>query len=107
MKTIKLKGFLLACIGIAGWLSVEGQKHPDSLYQYLAIAAKNNPTVIQKFYEYKAALQKVPQVGGMQDPEFTIGVFVQPMELVAGNEVADLKLMQMFPWFGTLKAGKG
>jgi outer membrane protein TolC len=106
MKTIKLKGFLLACIGIAGWLSVEGQKHPDSLYQYLAIAAKNNPTVIQRFYEYKAALQKVPQVGGMQDPEFTIGVFVQPMELVAGNEVVDLKLMQMFPWFGTLKAAK-
>ena len=78
----------------------------DSLNQYLVIAAKNNPTVIQKFYEYKAALQKVPQAGGLQDPEFNIGVFVQPMELVAGNEVADLKLMQMFPWFGTLKAAK-
>jgi outer membrane protein TolC len=78
----------------------------DSLYQYLTIAAKNNPYVLQKFYEYKAALQKVPQVGALQDPDFTIGVFVQPMELVAGNEVADLKLMQMFPWFGTLKAAK-
>ena len=88
------------------FLCLSSYSQSDSLYQYLTIAAKNNPTVIQKFYEYKAALQKVPQVGGLQDPEFTIGVFIQPMELVAGNEVADLKLMQMFPWFGTLKAAK-
>jgi outer membrane protein TolC len=78
----------------------------DSLYRYLTIAASNNPAVQQKFYEYKAALQKVPQVGSLPDPELNIGVFVQPMELVAGNQVADLRLMQMFPWFGTLKAAK-
>lgn len=106
MKIIAYKRFLLACIGITGWLAVEGQEQADSLYQYLVIAAKNNPTVIQKFYEYQAALQKVPQVGGLQDPEFNLGVFVQPMELVAGNQVADLRLMQIFPWFGTLKAAK-
>ena len=28
------------------------------------------------------------------------------MELVGGKQVADLRLMQMFPWFGTLKAAK-
>jgi len=78
----------------------------DSLRQYLVIAAKNNPAVLQKFYEYKAALQKVPQVGGLPEPELTVGVFIQPMELVEGNEVADLRLMQMFPWFGTLRAAK-
>ena len=78
----------------------------DSLKEYLVIAAKNNPSVLQKFYEYKAALQKVPQVGGLPDPELTVGVFIQPMELVEGNEVADIRLMQMFPWFGTLKAAK-
>jgi outer membrane protein TolC len=79
---------------------------PDSLYQYLNIAAKNNPSVLQKFYEYKAALQKVPQVGGLPDPELNVGVFIQPMELLDGNQVADIRLMQMFPWFGTLKAAK-
>jgi outer membrane protein TolC len=78
----------------------------DSLNTYLAIAAKNNPTVLQKFYEYKAALQKVPQVGGLPDPELNVGVFIQPMELIDGKEVADIRLMQMFPWFGTLKAAK-
>jgi outer membrane protein TolC len=28
------------------------------------------------------------------------------MELVNGNQIADIRLMQMFPWFGTLKAAK-
>jgi outer membrane protein TolC len=88
------------------FLCISTYSQPDSLNQYLVIAAKNNPSVLQKFYEYKAALQKVPQVGSLPDPEFSLGVFVQPMELVNGNQVADLRLMQMFPWFGTLKAGK-
>ena len=28
------------------------------------------------------------------------------MELISGNQVADLRLMQMFPWFGVLRYGK-
>jgi outer membrane protein TolC len=78
----------------------------DSLYKYLEIAAKNNPTVLQKYTEYQAALQKIPQVGSLSDPEFSLGVFLSPMELVNGNQVADLRLMQMFPWFGVLKYAK-
>ena len=78
----------------------------DSLSVYLGIAAKNNPTVLQKFAEYQAALQKVPQVGGLPDPELNVGVFLSPMELLGGNQVADIRLMQMFPWFGVLKNAK-
>lgn len=78
----------------------------DSLMFYLSEAAKNNPTVLQKYNEYQAALQKVPQVGSLPDPELNLGVFLSPMELVSGNQVADLRLMQMFPWFGTLRAAK-
>jgi outer membrane protein TolC len=72
----------------------------------LEIAAKNNPTVQQKFTEYQAALQKVPQVGSLSDPELSLGVFLKPMELISGNQVADIRLMQMFPWFGVLKNAK-
>lgn len=75
----------------------------DSLTKYLEIAAKNNPLVLQKYYEYQAALRKVPQVGGLPDPELSMGVFLSPMELVSGNQVADIRLMQMFPWFGVQK----
>jgi len=78
-------------------------KSQDSLSFYLAIAAKNNPTVLQKYNEYQAALQKVSQVGTLPDPELNMGVFLSPMELVEGRQVADIRLMQMFPWFGVLK----
>ena len=78
----------------------------DSLMNYLEIAAKNNPTVLQKLAEYEASLQKVPQVGSLPDPELSTGIFLSPMELVGGKQVADIRLMQMFPWFGVLKAAK-
>jgi len=78
----------------------------DSLLFYLELAAKNNPTVLQKFSEYQASLQKVPQVGSLPDPELNVGVFLKPMELLGGNQVADIRLMQMFPWFGVLKNAK-
>lgn len=78
----------------------------DSLMNYLEIAAKNNPTVLQRLAEYEASLQKVPQVGSLPDPELSTGIFLSPMELVGGKQVADIRLMQMFPWFGVLKAAK-
>lgn len=88
------------------FLCISMYSQSDSLRQYLVISAKENPSVLQKFYEYQAALQKVPQIGGLPDPELNVGVFIQPMELVDGKQVADIRLMQMFPWFGTLKAAK-
>jgi hypothetical protein len=102
MKSEKMK-IILVLIGLIFVSLVIAQ---DSLLFYLSEAAKNNPTVLQKYYEYQAALQKVPQVGSLPDPELNIGVFLSPMELLSGNQVADLRLMQMFPWFGTLRAAK-
>lgn len=78
----------------------------DSLYKYLEIAANDNPVVQQKFFEYKASLQKIPQAGSLSDPELSMGIFLSPMELVNGNQLADIRLMQMFPWFGVLKYAK-
>ena len=93
--------------GIILLLFLVGTVHAqDSLSVYLEIAAKSNPTVLQKFAEYQAALQKVPQVGSLPDPELNVGVFLSPMELLGGNQVADIRLMQMFPWFGVLKNAK-
>jgi len=96
------KTLIIACM-LAFSLSSFSQ---DSLMYYLDISAKNNPTVLQKFAEYQAALQKVPQVGSLPDPELNVGVFLSPMELLGGSQVADIRLMQMFPWFGVLKNAK-
>jgi outer membrane protein TolC len=75
----------------------------DTLKAYINTALSHNPVVLQRYYEYQAALQKVPQVGSLPDPELTMGIFLTPMELVNGKQAADLKLMQMFPWFGVLR----
>lgn len=100
------KKLLIALFALTGWLTGHSQQNTDSLLRYLEIAVKNNPTVQQKFFEYQAALQKVPQVGSLSDPQLSFGVFLKPMELVSGNQIANIQLMQMFPWFGVLKHGK-
>ena len=82
------------------------QQLPDTLVSYLGIAAGNNPEVRQKLIEYQAALQGIPQAASLPDPELTAGVMLMPMELVNGRQLADLRLMQMFPWFGVLRNAK-
>ena len=106
MKTTAYRKLLITIIAMSSWLISNSQQYPDSLIKYLEIAAQSNPAVQQKFSEYQAALQKVPQVGSLSDPELSMGVFLKPMELVSGNQVADIRLMQMFPWFGVLKYAK-
>jgi len=107
MKKFKaIKIILFSLLALCSWVVGKSQQQPDSLMAYLEIAAKNNPTVLQRYYEYEAALQKVPQVGSLPDPELSLGIFLQPMELLGGNQVADIRLMQMFPWFGVLKSAK-
>ena len=106
MKTTAYKKLLITFVALTSWLVSYCHQYPDSLNKYLEIAAKNNPTVQQKFTEYQAALQKIPQVGSLSDPELSLGAFLKPMELVSGNQVADIRLMQMFPWFGVLKNAK-
>jgi outer membrane protein TolC len=106
MKNKAFYKILFTLLPLVSWFWGNAQQQPDSLYSYLEIAAKNNPTVLQRYYEYEAALQKAPQVGSLPDPDISLGVFLSPMELLGGNQVADIRLMQMFPWFGVLKAAQ-
>ncbi|MDR3706059.1 MAG: TolC family protein [Paludibacteraceae bacterium] len=102
MKTV----YKFCIIGLfSTWVGLL-QAQKDSLATYLLLAAKNNPTVIQKYNQYQASLQKVPQVGALPDPQLSLGIFLSPMELVSGKQYANIQLMQMFPWFGTLRAAK-
>ncbi len=104
MKKSIIKKIVFLLIALAG--SVSGYSQTDSLTYYLDIAGKNNPTVLQRYNEYLASLQKVPQVGSLPDPQLEMGVFLSPMELISGNQVAEIKLMQMFPWFGVIRNAK-
>jgi cobalt-zinc-cadmium efflux system outer membrane protein len=97
------KLILLIIIAIASYTGTFGQ---DSLSYYLEQAVLNNPGVKARYLEYSAALEKVPQAASLPDPQFQLGYFIKPMELLGGNQVANISLMQMFSWFGTLKAAK-
>jgi len=88
-------------------LLLSGAAHAqDSLAVYLELAGKNNPGVKAAFSQYLAALEKVPQVGSLPDPQGSLDFFLKPMELLNGNQVGSISVMQMFPWFGALKLAK-
>lgn len=78
----------------------------DTLNRYLQMSAQNNPELKSKFYDYSAQLKNVTVVGSLPDPTAEFGIFVQPMSLLGGDQLASITVMQMFPWFGTLKAKK-
>jgi outer membrane protein TolC len=87
-------------------LGIQTNGFSQSLEESLEMAAENNPELKAYFNDYLAALEKVPQVGALPDPELSMGFFLRPMERFMGNQQADIQLMQMFPWFGMLKTRK-
>lgn len=78
----------------------------DSLPHYLETAALHHPGLKAEFLAYKASLQRIAQAGAYQDPELEMGMFLEPMEIIGGKQVAEFKLMQMFAWFGTRRAAE-
>jgi hypothetical protein len=89
-KIILLSVFLISSIiGMA-------QETKESLDTYLKIAAENNPGLKAKFSDYMAAMEKVPQVGTLPDPQFAFGYFINPVETRLGPQKATLGLKQAF-----------
>ncbi len=78
----------------------------QELATYLIKAADNNPGLQAAFSEYHAALEKIPQVGALPDPQVMFGYMIEPVETRLGPQRARISASQMFPWFGTLKARK-
>jgi len=75
-----------------------------TLENYLKIAAVNNPELKATFSEYMAAMEKVPQVGALPDPQVAFGYFIKPVETRVGPQKWKFNLAQSFPWFGLLDA---
>lgn len=104
MKKIQTILLVISLI-IAGRAGIAQQVSPR-LDSSLRVASQQNPALMSAYNQYLAALEKVPQLGGMPDPQASLGIFLQPMELLGGNQLANIELMQMLPWFGTLRAAK-
>ncbi|WP_192085327.1 TolC family protein [Algoriphagus sp. Y33] len=96
MKTITLSILLL--------LGMSFSASSQSLEDYFRIGAENNPGLQAKYKAFEAAMEKIPQVGSLQDPNLSFGYFISPVETRVGPQNARFSLTQMFPWFGTLRA---
>tara|TARA_R110002033_G_scaffold155892_2_gene192148 strand:+ start:3807 stop:5048 length:1242 start_codon:yes stop_codon:yes gene_type:complete len=83
---------------------VQTARAQQELDGYLKIAAENSPELRATFNEYMAAMEKVPQVGTLPDPQAAFGYFIQPAETRVGPQRANFGLAQSFPWFGLLSA---
>jgi outer membrane protein TolC len=103
MKSSRIFLLLLLLLP-AGAFCLRAQE--DSLRHYLDLAAANSPLVGAAYLAFEASLQKLPQAGAYADPTLEAGVFPSPMELAGGRQIAEFRLMQMFPWFGTRKAAR-
>jgi outer membrane protein TolC len=78
----------------------------DSLHHYTAVALRDNPTVKAARHAHEAATRAAARAGALEDPVLEAGLFLDPMPLVEGRQVAQFQLMQMFPWFGTRRAAR-
>lgn len=73
---------------------------------YIAEAIRNNPGLKSEYQAYQAQMANAKGAGVLSDPQLSVGVFPQAMHHVNGKQLATITIMQMFPWFGTLKAGR-
>ena len=99
MKPIsRLAMFIL---GLTLALHASGQQ--PTLDGYIAEALENNPRLKQRYSEWQAALERIPQARSLEDPVFTYGQFI-----VSEVQRAKFAVQQKIPWFGTrqLRADK-
>ena len=92
------------CLVLFLWTETQ-TLHAQTLEDYLLQASENNPGLKAAYARYQATAEQVNQAS-LPDPELQVGAFIRPMERFMGNQTADFRLMQMFPWFGMLSTQK-
>ena len=108
--TMKNKILYFLCIGLftcygSAYATGKDNKE-DSLAVYIAEAIRNNPALMSEYQAYQAQMANAQGAGILSDPQLSVGLFPQAMHHVNGKQLATITIMQMFPWFGTLKAGR-
>ncbi len=77
---------------------------PETLADYLRIAATNNAGLKSSFERWRMAAAAVPQAKALADPRFTYGYFIEEVETRTGPQKQRFGLSQSFPWFGVIEA---
>ena len=72
------------------------------LQVFIETALENNPGIRRAFADYRAALQRVPQVSSLPDPMVGVTQYARSPETRVGPQNTMLSISQRFPWFGKL-----
>jgi cobalt-zinc-cadmium efflux system outer membrane protein len=103
-SSVLLLMIVFASVGLA---QIPDQNGLTTLDNYLSYAMLNNAGVKAKFEQFKSAAEQVPQAKALEDPTFTYGYFVEPVETRVGPQRNRFSIMQRFPWFGVIEARTG
>lgn len=99
-----MKKYIIASVVMLAVTAARAQT--DSLATYIRAALHENPEVKARWHAYEAAMEAVCPAGTLGDPELSVNFYPKPMTQVNGRQVLSVSLMQMFPWFGAMKAAK-
>jgi cobalt-zinc-cadmium efflux system outer membrane protein len=72
------------------------------LREYIRTAFDRNPGLSQAFAQYRAALQRLPQVSALPDPMLAFTNYLRSPETRVGAQTNAITISQQLPWFGTL-----
>jgi outer membrane protein, heavy metal efflux system len=86
------------------------QTEPDPLFSedatfddYARYAVRHNPGLEAAFYRWRAALERVPQVKTLPDPQASFAIVIDQVDGSSEYMGERYSISQMFPWFGKLK----
>ena len=85
---------------------VASEAPPEELMEYFTEALQNNPGLGMFQSRIDAGQQLERQAGSLPDPEINLGFFINPAMDTQFLGRFSISAMQMFPWFGTLGAGR-
>ncbi len=74
----------------------------SSADDYVRYALFNSPRVETAYQQWRAAAERLPQVGALPDPRLGVGFFLDELETRTGAQQARVGVQQSFPWFGQL-----
>ncbi|UCC41613.1 MAG: TolC family protein [Candidatus Aminicenantes bacterium] len=101
-KIIMTFSFILIFLGMMTGFTQELPKGKVVLSEIIQEALRVNPRIHVAEKEWKAALEKIPQVKALPDPMLRYSRFGQSIETRLGPQRNKISLSQKFPFFGKL-----
>ena len=87
-----------------GLVFAQSDHSEEILNQYIRTGLENNPSIQEKFKQWKSAEAKIAFAKGLPNPSISFGYFLENVETAVGPQEYKIGIMQKIPWFGKRKA---